>query len=69
MIEHKTKVVVMTDGRVIIDDLPVTKGQLVDVTVEIDAPTKPTYPLRGLPFRLREPFEPAVDESEWNALK
>jgi len=69
MKEHKFKVVVLRDGRIVIDDVPVTEGQEVEVTIRIEDPVPPTYPLFGLPFRYIEPFEPAIDPSEWDALK
>lgn len=69
MKEHKFKVVVLRDGRVVVDGVPVTEGQEVEVTVRIEDPVPVTYPLFGLPFRYIEPFEPAVDPSEWDALK
>ncbi|MEA2239591.1 MAG: hypothetical protein QOC81_4315 [Thermoanaerobaculia bacterium] len=69
MKEHKFKVVVMKDGRVVVDDVPVTEGEEVEVTIRIEDPVPVTYPLFGLPFRYIEPFEPAVDPSEWDALK
>ncbi len=69
MKEHKVRVVVLADGRVVVDDVPVTKGQQVEVTIRIEDPSPPAFPLHGLPFRYDEPFEPAVDESEWDASK
>jgi hypothetical protein len=66
---HKVKVLVLDDGRVVIDGVPVTQGQQVEVTIRIEDPVLPGYPLHGRPFRLDDPFGPAVDESEWNALK
>ena len=69
MKEHKFKVVVLRNGRVVIDGVPVTEGQEVEVTVRVEDPVPVTYPLFGLPFRYIEPFEPAVDPSEWDALK
>jgi hypothetical protein len=61
--EHKFKVVVLADGRVVVDGVPVTKGQEVEVTIRI------VEPPRGGPFRYDDPFGPAVDESEWDASK
>jgi hypothetical protein len=69
MKEHKFKVVVLRDGRVVVDGVPVTEGQEVEVTVKVPDPVPVAYPLFGLPFRYIEPFEPAVDPSEWDALK
>ena len=69
MKEHKVRVVVLADGRIVVDGVPVTKGQEVEVTIRIDDPSLPGYPLRGLPFRYDQPFAPAVDDSEWDASK
>jgi hypothetical protein len=69
MKELKFKVIVLDDGRVVIEDVPVLQGQQVEVSIMIEDPASPGYPLRGLPFRLDDPFGPAVDPSEWNVLK
>jgi hypothetical protein len=69
MKEHKVRVVVLRDGTVVVDGVPVTNGQEVEVTIRIDDPALPGYPLRGLPVRYDDPFQPAVDESEWDASK
>ena len=65
----KFKVLVLQDGRVVIDGVPVKKGQQVEVTVKVMERPRPTMPLRGLPVRFIDPFLPAVDESEWDAEK
>ena len=62
MREHKVRVVVLSDGRVVVEGVPVTKGQQVEVTIRIEEPSPPPHPLRGLPVRYDEPFGPAVDE-------
>jgi hypothetical protein len=69
MKEHKFKVVVLKDGQVVVDGVPVTEGQEVEVTILIEDPAPVPHPRFGLPFRYVEPFEPAVDPSEWDALK
>jgi hypothetical protein len=69
MKEYKVKVIVLDDGRVVIEGVPVVEGQQIEVTIKISDPVLPGYPLRGLPFRLDDPFGPAVDPSEWNVLK
>jgi hypothetical protein len=69
MKEYKVKVIVLDDGRVVIEGVPVVEGQQIEVTIKISDPVSPGYPLRGLPFRLDDPFGPAVDPSEWNVLK
>ncbi len=69
MKEHKVKVVVLADGRVVVEGVPVTRGQQVEVTIRIDDPVQPRFPLRGLPVRYDEPYQAVVDESEWDASR
>jgi hypothetical protein len=69
MKEHKVKVVILSDGKVVVEGVPVTRGQQVEVTIRIDDPLPLSRPLRGLPFRYDDPFAPAIDESEWDASK
>ncbi|HEX7678594.1 MAG TPA: hypothetical protein VF713_10760 [Thermoanaerobaculia bacterium] len=69
MKEYKVKVTVLDDGRVVLEGVPVVEGQQIEVTITIEDPVLPRYPLRGLPFRLDDPFGPAVEPSEWNVLK
>lgn len=66
---HKFKVLVLEDGKIVIDGVPVIEGDEVEVTVEVLDQLPPTYPLRGLPIRYDDPLEPAVDPSDWDALK
>ncbi|MFN2238871.1 MAG: hypothetical protein ABR524_05735 [Thermoanaerobaculia bacterium] len=69
MKRHKARVVVLQDGKVVVEDLPVRAGQSVEVTIDIEDPVRPRWPLRGLPVRLKDPFGPAVPDSEWDAGK
>ena len=69
MKEHKASVVVLQNGKVVVEGVPVKRGQQVEVTILIGETTQPTFPLKGLPVKLKEPFSPAVDESEWDASK
>ena len=67
---HKAKVLVLEDGKVVIDGVPVNEGHEVEVTIHILAALPPTFPLKGLKIlKYDDPFGPAVDPSEWNALK
>lgn len=66
---HKLKVLVMKNGKIVIDDLPVVEGDEVEVSIQILDRVPVTYPLHGAPFRYDDPFGPAVDPSEWDALK
>lgn len=65
---QKLKVLVLQDGKVVIDNLPVKKGMTVEVTVRYDY-VEPTWPLKGLPVEFIDPFLPAVDPSDWDAEK
>jgi len=69
MKEQKFKILVLENGKVVIDGLPVKKGQSVEVTIRIEEPAEPAYPLRGLPVRFDAPYAPAVDETEWETLR
>lgn len=69
MKEHKVKVVVLQDGKVVIENVPVKSGTTVEVTIQIEEPVTPTWPLRGTPVKYRDPFGAAIDPSEWDAEK
>ncbi|MEO8035384.1 MAG: hypothetical protein ABI837_13190 [Acidobacteriota bacterium] len=69
MKEHKVRVVVMADGRVVVEGVPVVAGQSVEVIIRIDELPRPQYPLRGLPIRYDRPFEPAILDEEWDSSK
>jgi hypothetical protein len=69
MKEHKVKVVVLENGSVVVEGVPVRVGQEVDVAIHIEEPVPPTFPLRGLPVRYDDLFLPAVPESEGDAGK
>jgi hypothetical protein len=66
---HKLKVLVMKNGKIVIEDLPVVEGDEVEVSIQILDRVPVTYPLHGAPFRYDDPFGPAVDPSDWDALK
>jgi hypothetical protein len=68
MKEYKAKVVVVRNGRIVIEGVPVSEGQEVEVTIQVNEATTPTFPLRGLPVFYEDPFGPAIDESEWDSL-
>ena len=59
----------VVDGVVVLDDpgaLP--EGVQVEVLIRPTDEGNPT-PLRGTPYRFDEPFAPAVDEADWDALQ
>jgi len=60
------------DGLPVLDKLPFAEGDEVDVTItpiEKTSPVRRTFPFRGLPFSYIDPFGPACDDQEWEALK
>ena len=54
--KHKVNVVVLWDGKIAVDGLPALEGAEVEVSIKV-------------PLRYEDPSEPAVDPSEWDALK
>jgi hypothetical protein len=62
MKEQKIKVVIVEDGKLEIDGLPVSKGDELEVTIRSHQNTKPSFPLRGLPVKYTEPFKPVDEE-------
>ena len=71
MTAHKIEAVVPADGTLKISDLPFMPGARVQIIVQerADEPVAVTFPLRGLPGEMREPFEPATDADAWDALR
>jgi hypothetical protein len=69
MRKHKVRVVVLEDGKVVVEGVPVKKGQRIEVTISVQEQVPPAYPLRGLPVRYDKPFLPATDESDWDATE
>lgn len=69
MKERKFTVVILKDGRIVIDDPDFRSGQKVEVVVRIEEEEKrpPAWPLRGLPVKYHRPFAPAIDPTEWDA--
>lgn len=69
---YRVETTVQPDGTLTVRDLPLQGGEEVEVIILVrhpaaSAPSRPS--LRGLPFIYRDPFEPAVSEDEWEALK
>jgi len=67
MKETKFKIVVIEDGRIVIEEPALRKGQHIEITIRSSERPLPTWPLRGLPVVYRDPFGPAVPESEWES--
>ena len=62
---------VSNGGIPLLSKLPFPEGQEVTVTIEAKkgAVSKhPTFPLRGLPFKYIDPFEPACPPEDWEVL-
>ena len=61
-----------TDGTLTINNVPLPAGTPVELTIRapsVVSPAEVTYPLRGKPVTYIDPFEPAVPESDWEALQ
>lgn len=69
---HRVEMKLSDDGRLVLEGLPFSAGQTVEVIVlpqaAVAPPTNP-YPLRGKPLVYEDPFEPAVPPEDWDALK
>ncbi len=68
---YKMLVTVLKDGVIVIDGLPVKKGDEVEVVVslrESGGRAADRYPLWGKPFRYDRPFD-SVAEDEWITLQ
>ena len=50
--------------------LPLREGEQVEVTIEAKngGPVKRSFPLRGLPHKYINPFEPAAAPEDWDVL-
>ena len=73
MTAHKIEAVVPADGTLHLSDLPFDPGAQIEIIVlvrePVNASTTLTFPLRGTLGEMHEPFEPAVDPDEWEALR
>lgn len=72
MTAHKIETVVPADGTLHLSNLPFAPGAQVEIIVltreqraEI---SEVTFPLRGTPGEMHDPFEPAIDPEEWETL-
>jgi hypothetical protein len=67
---YRVETTVAPDGSVVIRQLPLTAGDVVEVIVlvqESKKEAKKNYPLKGTPVTYHNPTEP-VAEDEWNML-
>lgn len=73
MTAHKIKTIVPADGTLHISNLPFDPGAQVEIIVRVreqsDVASEPTFPLRGTFGEMHDPFEPAVDPDDWEALR
>ena len=68
---YRVETVVTEDGELRLSHLPFRAGEHVEVIVlkqQESTSGAQRYPLRGLPYRYDDPFEP-VGEDEWDALR
>jgi hypothetical protein len=72
MEKHCLKATVSDDRRLVINGLPFSPGDTVEITIQVCydkiRENCSRYPLRGKPFRYADPFGSAADD-EWEALK
>lgn len=66
---HKTHAVIAPNGRLELSNLPFQAGSPVEVIVLEREPSPPSFPLRGTFGVMHDPFEPAIDEADWEVLK
>ena len=60
---HHTKTVLSEDGKLLLDDLPFSAGQAVEVIVlPVAQPVAGDHPLKGTVVRYDRPFEPVAAE-------
>ena len=66
---YRRETKVQANGTVIIQNIPLQAGEIVEVIIltREAAPSEPGYQLRGRPVTYHQPFEP-VAESDWSAL-
>jgi hypothetical protein len=67
---HRIETTVQPGGALAVQGLPVPEGAHVEIIVLVkDVPPTKAYPLRGLPYRLDDPTEPAAPATEWEAAQ
>ncbi len=70
---HRLEATLVEDRKLRLDDLPFPAGATVEVII-LERQASPLadrvdYPLRGKPVHYDRPFDPAVPEEDWNALR
>ena len=67
---HRIETTILPGGTLAVRGLPVAEGAEVEIIILVkDQPRTKVYPLRGTPYRLDDPTEPAVPPSEWEAIR
>jgi hypothetical protein len=67
---HRVETTIQPGGTLAVHGLPVAAGVEVEIIILVkDEPRKKDYPLRGTPYRLDEPAEPAVPAEDWEVLR
>ena len=68
--QHRTETKVEPNGTIILHGLPFPEGDKVTVVISTRSSKSAqttSYPLRGLPVKYKNPFEP-VAENDWSVL-
>ncbi len=70
MINTFTNITVTRNHKVIINNIPLNPGEIVDVIVvpKKDSSSIIDLPLAGMAVELKDPFDSAIEEDDWRAL-
>ena len=67
---HRIETIIQPGGALAVQGLPVPDGAQVEIIILVkDEPRRKAYPLRGTPYRLDDPTEPAVPVADWEAAR
>lgn len=70
---HKVEAVLRENGQLILENLPFKKGDAVEVIIierSLGESESISYPLKNTqPYSYDEPFAPATDIEDWQALQ
>jgi len=68
---YKAEAEVGGDGTLTVRGVPFAAGERVEVIVlpVLAAASGDRYPLHGVPVRYDDPFGPATDAADWDALR
>ncbi|MBI3118711.1 MAG: hypothetical protein HYZ00_08505 [Candidatus Hydrogenedentes bacterium] len=73
---YTARVVVEENGKLVLDNLPFSAGEMVNIDIETFQAKEYVsgghrgidHPLRNMPYVYIDPFEPAAPPEEWDAL-